>query len=90
MQTSLSKLNPAELVWFKRSLCSQYKTKFEFSQLEESDVLDVVDHLLERRGKGEALHITIRTLQDINKRPIADELEMTCKRGSVDTPDQPF
>ncbi|KAI4898997.1 hypothetical protein NFI96_024450 [Prochilodus magdalenae] len=83
MQTSLSKLNPAELVWFKRSLCSQYKTKFEFSQLEESDVLDVVDHLLERRGKGEALHITIRTLQDISKRPIAEELEMTCKRAVI-------
>ncbi|KAL7825470.1 hypothetical protein AOLI_G00326770 [Acnodon oligacanthus] len=83
MQQSLSKLNPAELVWFKRSLCSQYKNKFELSQLEECDVLDVVDRLLERRGKGEALHLTIRTLQDINKRPIADELDTLCKRAVV-------
>ncbi|KAL7849523.1 hypothetical protein SRHO_G00211460 [Serrasalmus rhombeus] len=83
MQHSLSKLNPAELIWFKRSLCSQYKNKFELSQLEECDVLDVVDRLLERRGKGEAVHLTIRTLQDINKRPIADELETVCKRAVV-------
>uniref|UniRef100_W5K8J1 NLR family, CARD domain containing 3-like n=1 Tax=Astyanax mexicanus TaxID=7994 RepID=W5K8J1_ASTMX len=77
---SLPYLNLAELLWFKRSLCSQYKHHFEFSQLEDCDVLDVVDRLLERRGKGEALYYATRTLQNINKRPLADDLEIKCKR----------
>ncbi|XP_072528219.1 NLR family CARD domain-containing protein 3 [Salminus brasiliensis] len=83
IQQVLTRLNPAELLWFKRSLCSQYKHTFEFAQLEDSDVLDVVDRLLERCGKGEALHFAIRTLQNINKRPLADELKTNCKRAVV-------
>ncbi|KAG9265284.1 NLR family CARD domain-containing protein 3-like [Astyanax mexicanus] len=83
IQGVLSKLNLAELLWFKRSLCSQYKHHFEFSQLEDCDVLDVVDRLLERRGKGEALYYATRTLQNINKRPLADDLEIKCKRAIV-------
>ncbi|XP_066522722.1 protein NLRC3 [Hoplias malabaricus] len=83
MQLSLSKLTASELLWFKRCLCNQYKQHFEFSQLEDSDVLDVVDRLLERRGKGHGLHITIRTLQDINKRPLADVLLETCSRAEM-------
>lgn len=90
MQQSLSKLTFVEMLWFKRSLCNQYKTQFEISQLEESDVLDVVDRLLERCGKGEAVHIAIQVLQEINKRIFADELEKTCERGRVHERNKPF
>lgn len=83
IQGVLSKLNNTELLWFKRNLCSQYKHHFEFSQFEDCDVLDVVDRLLERRVKGEALHYTTRTLQYINKQPLAEDLEIKCKRAII-------
>ncbi|XP_076833597.1 NLR family CARD domain-containing protein 3 [Brachyhypopomus gauderio] len=83
MQECLGQLNPQELHWFKRGLCSQYKKHFEFPQLEDSDVLDVVDRMLERRGRGEAVHMAVRVLQDIRKNVVAEALEHACRRVLV-------
>ncbi|KAK1786094.1 hypothetical protein P4O66_017831 [Electrophorus voltai] len=83
MQECLSMLNHQELFWFKRGLCSQYKKLFEPSLLKDSDVLDVVDRMLERRSKGEAVRMAVRILQEIRKQDVADKLEHACRRVLV-------
>ncbi|XP_030633526.1 protein NLRC3 [Chanos chanos] len=83
MQKILSQLNWGEMNMFKRNLCSRHKNQFVFSDLEESDVLDVVDKLLERCEKGEAVQMATRTLQNINKQELAAELEKTCRRALI-------
>lgn len=84
MLHSLRTLNVMELHHFVCTLCSQSKGQLEFRQLEqegEIDVLGVVDRILEKWDKREALHITIHTLYDINKRSVASALERVCRRG---------
>ncbi|XP_060799306.1 protein NLRC3 [Neoarius graeffei] len=82
----LRNLNAMELQYFVGSLCSQSKGQLQFRQLEqegELDVLGVVDQILEKWGKGEALHITIHALNDINKHAIASTLGSVCRRVLV-------
>ncbi|KAB5550087.1 hypothetical protein PHYPO_G00049690 [Pangasianodon hypophthalmus] len=86
MLHSLRTLNAMELLCFVRTLCSQCNGQIEFRQLEqegEIDVLGVVDRMLEKWDKGEALHITVRTLYDINKHAVASTLEKVCGRALV-------
>lgn len=84
MLHSLRTLNTSELQCFMRSLCSLRRNQVEFLQLEqegEIDVLGVVDRMLEKWDRCEALYITTRVLYEINKREIAAELESVCRRG---------
>ncbi|XP_053363233.1 NLR family CARD domain-containing protein 3 [Clarias gariepinus] len=86
MLNSLRNLNRMELGCFVHTLYSQCKGQLEFRQLQqegEMDVLGVVDRMLEKWDKGEALHITVRTLHDINKRDLAGALESVCRRALV-------
>lgn len=86
MLNTLRTLNAVELLCFVRSLRSQSKGKLEFRQLEqegEIDVLGVVDRMVEKWDKGDALSSTIRTLYEINKHAVASSLESVCRRGRV-------
>ncbi|KAI5625450.1 NLR family CARD domain-containing protein 3-like isoform X2, partial [Silurus asotus] len=55
----------------------------QLEQEGEIDVLGVVDRMVEKWDKGEALHITVRTLYDINKHAVARTLEAVCRRALV-------
>lgn len=85
---TLQNLTQIELLCFVRSLRELHKDNFEFRQLEqegELDVLGVVDRLHETRSPGEALHITVRMLYDINKPAAAQALEDRCRKGTSQT-----
>ncbi|KAF4085789.1 hypothetical protein AMELA_G00099000 [Ameiurus melas] len=86
MLNTLRTLNAVELLCFVRSLRSHSKGKLEFRQLEqegEIDVLGVVDRMMEKWDKGDALSSTIRTLFEINKHDVASTLESVCRRALV-------
>ncbi|XP_062873218.1 NLR family CARD domain-containing protein 3 [Trichomycterus rosablanca] len=86
MLQTLRTLKQMELMCFIRSLSELRKENLEFRQLEqegELDVLGVVDRIHETRSPGEALHITVRTLHDINKPAFARTLENLCRKALV-------
>lgn len=87
MLHSLQTLNALELQSFVRSLRSQRRDQVvEFHQLEQEgviDVLGVVDAMLEKWDRCEALYFTTRVLYEINKPIIAAALESKGSRGRV-------
>lgn len=82
MVTSLRPLRPAELAYFKRSLCGHYRFEADYSTIADlTDVLDLADKLIELCGGGEALYLAIRSLQNIKKDELASTLKKTCRRA---------
>ncbi|KAG7470908.1 hypothetical protein MATL_G00118920 [Megalops atlanticus] len=82
IQKTLEQLNAEELFLFKRYLNYRHPEHFE-TMMEDLDVLDVVDKMLERCGKGGAVKITLRILTSMKKDELANALEETCKRIKI-------
>lgn len=81
---SLRPLRPAELAYFKRSLCGHYRFEADYSTIADlTDVLDLADKMIELSGEGEALYLTIRSLLNIKKDELATTLKKTCRRGKL-------
>lgn len=84
MVSSLRPLRPVEMAYFKRSLCGHYRFASDYSTIAElTDALDLADKLIELCGEGEALYLTIRSLQSIKKDELANTLRKTCRRGKL-------
>ncbi|XP_051535444.1 NLR family CARD domain-containing protein 3 [Myxocyprinus asiaticus] len=82
MVKSLRPLKPGELTYFKRSLCSHYRFEHDYATIAEiSDALDLADKLIELCGMGEAIYLTIRSLENIQKDDLANTLRKTCRRA---------
>ncbi|XP_028817576.1 NACHT, LRR and PYD domains-containing protein 3 isoform X2 [Denticeps clupeoides] len=76
----LSKMDPTELLWFKRELTVRREQDFKKEDLQDSDVLDVVDRLLERCELGKAVQVSCRIMFLIDRRDLCKELEKKCMR----------
>lgn len=84
MVESLRPLRPAELAYFKRSLCGHYRFEADYSTIADlTDALDLADKMIELSGEGEALYLTIRSLLNIKKDELATTLKKTCRRGKL-------
>ncbi|XP_056612895.1 NACHT, LRR and PYD domains-containing protein 3 [Triplophysa dalaica] len=82
MVSSLRPLRPVEMAYLKRSLCGHYRFASDYSTIAElTDALDLADKLIELCGEGEALYLTIRSLQSIKKDELANTLRKTCRRA---------
>ncbi|XP_036392836.1 NLR family CARD domain-containing protein 3 [Megalops cyprinoides] len=82
IQKTLEQLNAEELFLFKKYLNYRHPEHFE-TLMEDLDVLDVVDKMLERCGKGGAVKITLRILTSMKKDELASALEEACKRIKI-------
>ncbi|XP_078102486.1 NLR family CARD domain-containing protein 3 [Sander vitreus] len=82
IQNTLTSLNREDLLKFK-TWFYQWETKITLKQMNEGDLLDFVDRILETLGQDRALLHTISTLQNVNKKPEADELRNKCRRALV-------
>ncbi|XP_016098000.1 protein NLRC3-like [Sinocyclocheilus grahami] len=82
MVGSLSQLHPGEIAYFKRCLSVHCRFKKNYSTIADlNDPLDVIDKMIEVCGLGEALHLTIRSLENVGKINLADFLRKTCRRA---------
>ncbi|XDV32924.1 hypothetical protein PO909_003575 [Leuciscus waleckii] len=82
MVNSLSQLRPSEMSYFKRSLSSHCNFKKNYSMIADlTDALDVADKMIEICKLGEALHLTVRNLQNIRRDDLAQILRKTCRRA---------
>ncbi|KAJ8368085.1 hypothetical protein SKAU_G00081130 [Synaphobranchus kaupii] len=77
IQTILEIITDEELALFKKYLHRNYSQHFE-NQMEDSDVLDVVDKMVECCGKVGAIKTTMRTLKCMKKPDLADYLQSKC------------
>ncbi|XP_048838075.1 NLR family CARD domain-containing protein 3 isoform X2 [Brienomyrus brachyistius] len=80
IQNTLNSLSEMKLLLFKMCLIKHHAEYFEGQLDKNADILDIVDKMLERCGKGGALSITLRVLHDIKMRDLAEELEKSCRR----------
>ncbi|XP_039516275.1 NLR family CARD domain-containing protein 3 [Pimephales promelas] len=82
MVRSLSQLHPSEMSFYKRCLSSNYKFKKNSPVIADlTDPLDVADKMIEICKLGEALHLTVRTLQNIGRKELSETLRKTCRRA---------
>ncbi|KAJ8410843.1 hypothetical protein AAFF_G00188000 [Aldrovandia affinis] len=82
IQRTLEKLTEAEFILFKKYL--SYSRPEDFASLMvDLDVLDVVDRMLERCGKGGAVKVSLDILTSMKKNNLARSLEGMCKRIKV-------
>ncbi|KAA0702412.1 hypothetical protein E1301_Tti017030 [Triplophysa tibetana] len=80
--SSLRPLRPFEMTYFKRNLAGYHRFSSDYSSIAElTDALDVADKIIEICGEGEALYLTVRSLQGIKKDELADTLRKTCRRA---------
>ncbi|XP_063320036.1 uncharacterized protein LOC134618529 isoform X2 [Pelmatolapia mariae] len=80
IQSILSPLSWEEMLKFK-SWFYQWEPDLKLNQMYDGDILDFVDRLLEVLGQDRALTHTITSLENINKKPEAEELSNKCKRA---------
>ncbi|XP_068565570.1 protein NLRC3 [Cebidichthys violaceus] len=82
IQSVLTELTSDDLLKFKVSFY-QWEPKMSLPQVMEGDLLDFVDRILEILGQDRSLLHTISTLENIGKKPEADELRNNCKRALI-------
>ncbi|XP_030590520.1 protein NLRC3-like [Archocentrus centrarchus] len=80
IQDTLSRLSWEEMMKFK-SWFYQWEPELKLKQMLDGDILDFVDKLLEVLGQDRALTHTITSLENINKKPEAEQLSEKCKRA---------
>ncbi|XP_023648127.2 NLR family CARD domain-containing protein 3-like [Paramormyrops kingsleyae] len=80
IQKTLNNLSEMKLLLFKMCLLKHHAEYFEGHLDKNADILDIVDKMLERCGKGGALNVTLRVLHDIKVHDLAEELEKSCIR----------
>ncbi|KAI1893951.1 hypothetical protein AGOR_G00128930 [Albula goreensis] len=80
IQKVLEELTPEELTQFKQYMPYRFPEHFENLRMEDFDVLDVVDKMLERCGKGGAVKVAMRILSSIKRDDLEQVLGETCKR----------
>ncbi|KAL3973857.1 insulin-like growth factor-binding protein 2 [Sarotherodon galilaeus] len=80
IQSTLSQLSWEEMLKFK-SWFYQWEPDLKLNQMHDGDILDFVDRLLEVLGQDRALTHTITSLENINKKPEAEQLSNKCKRA---------
>ncbi|XP_016365108.1 protein NLRC3-like [Sinocyclocheilus rhinocerous] len=84
MVECLSQLHPEEIAYFKRSLSTHCRFRKNYSRIADlNDPLDLADKMIEVCGLGEALHLTIRAIQNVGKDNLAEYLRKTCRRGKA-------
>ncbi|XP_016100614.1 protein NLRC3 [Sinocyclocheilus grahami] len=82
MVECLSQLHPEEIAYFKRSLSTHCRFRKNYSRIADlNDPLDLADKMIEVCGLGEALHLTIRAVQNVGKDNLAEYLRKTCRRA---------
>lgn len=82
MVNHLSQLRPSEMSYYKRGLSSHTKFKKNYSMIVDiNDALDMADKMIEICGLGEALHLTVRNLENIGKDNLSATLRKTCRRA---------
>lgn len=78
----LSQLHPGDIAYFKRSLSNHCRFRKNYSRIEDlNDPLDLADKMIEVCELGEALHLTIRAIQNVGKDNLAEYLRKTCRRA---------
>nr|XP_046244743.1 NACHT, LRR and PYD domains-containing protein 3 [Scatophagus argus]XP_046244745.1 NACHT, LRR and PYD domains-containing protein 3 [Scatophagus argus] len=82
IQDIVSGLTKEELFKFKMWFY-QWESEITLQQVMEGDILDFVDRILEILGQDRSLLHTISTLENVNKKPEADELRKQCKRALI-------
>ncbi|XP_028429063.1 NLR family CARD domain-containing protein 3 [Perca flavescens] len=82
IQNTLTSLNREDLLKFKMWFY-QWETKITLKQINEGDLLDFVDRIMETLGQDRSLLHTISTLENVNKKPEADELRNKCRRALI-------
>ncbi|XP_070686012.1 protein NLRC3 [Pempheris klunzingeri] len=82
IQTVVTGLTKDELFKFKMSFY-QWETSITLQQVMDGDLLDFVDKILEILGQDRSLLHTIHTLENVNKKDKAEELQNLCKRALV-------
>ncbi|XP_031716376.1 protein NLRC3 [Anarrhichthys ocellatus] len=82
IQNVLTGLTSDDLLKFKVSFY-QWEPKMSLPQVMEGDLLDFVDRSLEMLGQDRSLLHTINTLENIAKKPEAEELRNSCKRALI-------
>ncbi|KAJ8280422.1 hypothetical protein GJAV_G00054370 [Gymnothorax javanicus] len=79
IQSCLKPLTEQELSLFKRHL-ERHHTQYFTTPLVECDVLDVVDMMLERCGKMNAIKVALNVLKNMKRKDLADNLQAKCRR----------
>ncbi|XP_026154997.1 protein NLRC3 [Mastacembelus armatus] len=82
IQNILTGLTKEELLKFKM-MFYQWQPGITFMQVMEGDILDFVDKIMEILGQDRCILHTITTLQNVNMKDKADELEEQCKRAWI-------
>ncbi|XP_059187801.1 protein NLRC3 [Centropristis striata] len=82
IQSALTGLEHEELLKFK-SWYYQWEKGITVQQMMTGDLLDFVDKIIEIFGPERALSHTIRTLENIGKKPESDELQDKCHRALI-------
>ncbi|XP_019950742.2 protein NLRC3 [Paralichthys olivaceus] len=82
IQNCLTSLTWEELFNFKLRFI-QWKPGLNDQQVMEGDLLDFVDKILEVLGPEHSLRHTISTLESIDKKAVADDLQNQCKRAII-------
>ncbi|XP_037631970.1 NLR family CARD domain-containing protein 3 [Sebastes umbrosus] len=80
IQSAVTGLTKEELLKFKMWYY-QWEPAITLQQVMEGDLLDFVDRTLEILGPDRSLMHTISTLENVNKKPEADQLGNQCKRA---------
>lgn len=82
IQSVVTDLTREELLKF-RVWFYQWEPAMKLQQAMEGDLLDFVDKMLELLGQDRSLLHTISTLENVNKKPEADNLRNQCKRALI-------
>ncbi|XP_042342989.1 NLR family CARD domain-containing protein 3 [Plectropomus leopardus] len=82
IQSIVTRLTKEELLKFKMRFC-QWETAISLKQAMEGDLLDFVDRSLEVLGQEHSLSHTISTLEGVNKKEEAAELQNMCGRALI-------
>ncbi|XP_026137424.1 NLR family CARD domain-containing protein 3-like [Carassius auratus] len=82
MVRCLNQLHPSDITYLKRSLSTNCRFKKYSSKIADfNDPLDLADKMIEVCGLGEALHMTIRGIQNVGNDVLAEYLRKTCRRA---------
>lgn len=82
IQNILTDLTKEEFFKFKMWFY-QWEPGLTLQQVMEGDILDFVDKIIEILGQDRSLLHTINTLENVNKKPEAEELRKICKRALI-------